>query len=173
MPTQAAFGRDEAANSLFQKAVQLRKDREPHHALEILGGLLKKYPNTGLLHYEYACCLDVQGLETEAAPYYERALSLGLPDETSAGAYIGLGSTYRTIGKYEESKRVLEAGIGRFPDNRAIKTFYALTLYNLRQPEAAVGLLLRLLLESTDDRQILAYRKALAFYSDKLDEVWN
>lgn len=170
---QTAFSHDEAANSLFQKAVQLRKGREPEKALDILGQLIIKYPDTGLCHYEYACCLDMQGLETEAVPFYERAISLGLPEEVLSGAYIGLGSTYRTIGKYEESKRVLEAGIAQYPDNRAMQTFYALTLYNLRQPDAAVGLLLRLLLDSTDDGEILAYKKALAYYSDKLDEVWD
>lgn len=64
-------------------------------------------------------------------------------------------------------------GIELFPTNKAIQVFYAITLYNLSEHSNATELLLEVLLETTEDKQILEYERALKFYSKHLDDVWN
>ncbi|HYK75005.1 MAG TPA: tetratricopeptide repeat protein, partial [Pseudoneobacillus sp.] len=111
--------------------------------------------------------------ETEAVPYYENAIQLGLPDEELQGAYLGLGSTYRTLGEYEKSKEVLVKGIELYPNNRALQVFYSMTLYNLKEHASAMELLLKGLIETSSDENILHYKRAIHFYSDKLDQTWR
>lgn len=48
-----------------------------------------------------------------------------------------------------------------------------MTLYNLEQHQESMELLLKCIIETTKDKQILAYSKAIEFYSDKLDEKWK
>ena len=86
---------------------------------------------------------------------------------------MGLGSSYRALGEYEKSKAVFEKGTALFPDNRAIQVFFAMTLYNLQEHRRAMELLLRCLLDTTGDDAILGYKKAIAFYAERLDETWD
>ncbi|WP_246321240.1 tetratricopeptide repeat protein [Paenibacillus germinis] len=52
-------------------------------------------------------CLDSRCNGTrEAVPFYKKSLELGLSGEERQGAYLGLGSTYRTLGMYDHSKIV-------------------------------------------------------------------
>lgn len=60
-----------------------------------------------------------------------------------------------------------------FPDNHVIKVFYSMTLYNLKEHSKAMELILKCLLNTTSDNEILSYKKALHFYSDKLDQTWK
>ena len=60
-----------------------------------------------------------------------------------------------------------------FPNIRAIQTFYAMTLYNLGEHRMAIELLLRCLIETTNNEELLKYKKAIIFYSDKLDMIWK
>jgi tetratricopeptide (TPR) repeat protein len=89
------------------------------------------------------------------------------------GAIVGLGSTYRALGEYEKSKKTFLKGMELFPDNHVIKVFYSMTLYNLKEHSKAMELLLKCLLNTTNDNEILSYKKALHFYSDKLDQTWK
>jgi len=108
------------------------------------------------------------GEERKAMPYYERAIKRGLPSHELAGALLGLGSTYRTLGDYEKSKSTFHKGMELFPNNKAIQTFYAMTLYNLKEHSTAMELLLKCLIETTTDEKIISYNKAIDFYADKL-----
>lgn len=123
--------------------------------------------------YQTAWSFDLLGEEADAAPYYERAISLGLPDKELEGALLGLGSTYRTLGEYQKARYTLEKGMERFPDNRAMSVFYSMVLYNLGSHGEAMGLLLESLAETSSDEGIHQYRKAILFYADKLDTVWK
>lgn len=113
------------------------------------------------------------GKEAEAVPFYEKGIKLGLDEEELEGALVGLGSTYRTLGEYEKSKSTFVKGIELFPNNKALQVFYAMTLYNLNEHSKAIELLLKCLTETTRDEEIISYKKAIEFYSDKLDEVWE
>ena len=157
----------------LEQAIILRKNGMKKESNEVLLQLVDKYPNNSSVLYQCAWSFDVIGEETKAVSYYEKAIKLGLPKEEMEGAFIGLGSTYRALGEYEKSKQVLMQGMELFPHNKAIQVFYAMSLYNLSYHANATGLLLDVLLETTNDNQILAYEKALKFYSKHLDEVYR
>ncbi|MCM3241061.1 tetratricopeptide repeat protein [Heyndrickxia oleronia] len=159
--------------NLMDQALLLRKEGHLKESNEMLIQLAEHEPDNPMVNYQCAWSFDVMGKESEAVPYYTRAISLGLQDEALEGALLGLGSTYRTLGQYEKSKEILTKGIEQFPNNRAIQVFYALTLYNLNEHHHAMEILLRNLVETTVDTNILEYKKALEFYSDKLDKVWK
>ena len=60
----------------------------------------------------------------------------------------------------------------RFPTDRALSTFLALTLHNLGEHREANSILLKNLVETTDDPGIRLYGRALSFYADRLDETF-
>ncbi len=60
-----------------------------------------------------------------------------------------------------------------FPNNKAMQVFYSMTLYNLKEHKSSMEILLKTLIETTGNRGILDYKKAINFYSDKLDDIWN
>ncbi|WP_367946647.1 tetratricopeptide repeat protein [Virgibacillus dokdonensis] len=132
--------------------------------------LVEKFPNNAFINYQCAGSFDIIGEETKAIPYYKNAIKLGLPAKELQGAFLGLGSTYRTIGEYKKSKNLFAKGMKQFPKNRALQTFYAMTLYNLNEHDKAMELLL--IIDTTNDAEIMRYRRAIKFYSDKLDEKW-
>lgn len=157
----------------LKKAIQLRKDSKPKEALEILKGLLLSNPNDPQICYQVAWTYDVLGNESEAVSFYEKAIASGLLGDDLKGAMLGLGSTYRCLGKYDKSLVVFDKAIEEFPEDRSLKTFRALTLYNLGQYQEAVVNLLVQLLDTTGDENIKTYEEALRLYSGKLDEIWK
>lgn len=157
----------------MKNALQLRKDGHLKESNERLLSLVKESPDDPQLNYQVAWSFDVLGLESEAVPFYEKSIALGLKGEDLEGALLGLGSTYRTLGKYEKSAETLVKGIELFPENHAIKSFYAMTLYNLNRHQEAMELLLKSLAVTSNDKNIHRYKRAIEFYADKLDEVWD
>ncbi len=156
----------------IEEAKQLRKNKKPDEAMDILRTLLQSHPNDPDLNYQIAWTCDSMGKELEAAPYYEKAIANGLVEDRS-GAMLGLGSTYRCLGEYEKSLKVFDQGIKEFPNDRSLKVFRALTLYNLGKSEESVSQLLIQLIDTTSDESIKSYDGALRFYSDKLNETWK
>lgn len=154
------------------EAVELRKNKKPEEAMSILKVLLQSHPNDPDVNYQIAWTCDSMGNETEAAPFYEKAIANGLVEDRS-GAMLGLGSTYRCLGEYEKSLKVFDQGIKEFPENRPLKVFRSLTLYNLGKSEESVSQLLIQLIDTTSNESIKSYDGALRFYSDKLNETWK
>jgi tetratricopeptide (TPR) repeat protein len=154
------------------QAIQLRSEGKLEESNEILKTLVSNNPHDAEINYQCAWSFDVLGKEADAVPYYEKAIQIGLNDENALGAFIGLGSTYRTLGEYQKSKNTFETGLARFPDNNALKTFYAMTLYNVDEHAMAMEILLNCLVKTTTDEDIASYKKAIHFYSDKLDQTW-
>lgn len=157
----------------LSKAIQLRKDNRPDEAITILAELLKLNPNDPNINYQMAWTCDFMGKESEAVPFYEKAIANGLSGEDRKGAMIGLGSTYRCLGEYQKSLRVFDQAVKEFSEDRSLKVFRALTLYNLGQAEDSVRELLVQLLDTTGDQSVKTYEKTLRFYSDKLNETWK
>lgn len=160
-------------NGALDKALALRRSGEFQESNELLADLVRQFPDDAVVNYQYAVSLDLLGQERRAVPFYERAIELGLPSDETQKAIVGLGSSYRALGEYEKSKAVFEKGTALFPDNRAIQVFFAMTLYNLQEHRRAMELLLRCLLDTTGDDAILGYKKAIAFYAERLDETWD
>lgn len=153
--------------------LQLRKEKRYTEARDAMLQLLETEPNNGEYQYQMAWCYDNLGEERNAVPHYVQAISLGLTQASLEGAYVGLGSTYRSLGQYAEAKETFEAAMLQFPDGNHLKVFYAMTLYNLQEHSKAMEILLKLLAESSNDESILEYKQAIHFYADKLDEKWD
>ena len=157
----------------LDRAIEMRTKGEQKESNELLIKLAKEFPDDAVINYQCAWSFDVLGAESKAVPYYENAIKIGLSGKDLEGAIVGLGSTYRTLGQYEKSSDIFEMGMGLYPNNEAIKVFYSLTLYNLREHGRAMELLLNSLIATTKDEDILSYKKAIGFYSDKLDQTWK
>ena len=158
---------------LLQNVNTLLNDKKIDEAFALLLTYLKEHANSAELNYKAACLCDRHRTEAEAVSFYLKALELGLNRAQLAGAYLGLASTYRSLGKYEQSKEFFEKGISEFPNYRPYYIFLALTEFNLSQHDKAVKLLLDQILETTNDAEILSYKRALDFYSTRLSEVFE
>lgn len=156
----------------ISEAIELRQKNKLIEAMDILQNLMSINAEDPYLNYQIAWTFDCMGKESAAVSYYEKALSNGLAEDRN-GAMLGLGSTYRCLGSYEKSLKIFDAAIAEFPEDRSLKTFRALTLFNLGKSQESIEQLLIQLLDTTSDSSIKGYEKALRFYSDKLTEVWK
>jgi predicted Zn-dependent protease len=154
------------------EAVQLRESGDLERAREQLLGLRAEFPEDAQVAVQTAWVHDSIGYEAEAVEHYEAAIAGELSDDELRGALLGLGSTYRTLGRDGDSDRILRQGIERFPDFKALRVFHAMTLYNLGRPRDAIEQLLKLLLETTADPSILRYQRSLGAYAEDLDRSW-
>ena len=130
------------------KALNFRSDGNLTDSNLILLELANQFPTDAYINYQCAWSFDVMGEESKAVPYYEKAIELGLSGKDLEGAIIGLGSTYRTLGQYENSHGIFVKGLELFPDNQAIKVFFSMTLYNLQKHSSAIEILLNSLVEN-------------------------
>jgi tetratricopeptide (TPR) repeat protein len=156
----------------FERALNLRRHGELNESNMILRKLVQVFPNDALINYHCAWSFDIIDQEKAAIPFYEKAISLGLNEDDLRGAYLGLGSTYRTIGEYIKSKDNFEKAMATFPNDNALKVFYAMTLYNLNEHSLSMEILLTLLADTSSDSNINRYREAIKFYSNKLPTLW-
>mgnify|MGYP000957266163 CR=1 FL=1 len=92
----------------IEKVIQLRKQNKKNEAKELMETLISLEPDNPYYNYQMAWCNDSLGKEKEAIQYYVRAIDLGLIGEDLLGAYIGLGSSYRTLGEYKKAKQLQE-----------------------------------------------------------------
>ncbi|WP_326665715.1 tetratricopeptide repeat protein [Streptomyces sp. NBC_00385] len=161
----------ETTDPALAQAVRLREEKTPR-AHEELVSLAARHPHDAALAYQAAWSHDSLGLEAEAVPFYERALTgTGLAAQDRHGAFLGLGSTLRVLGRYEEAREVLCRGLDEFAQDAALRTFLAMTLYNLGESREAVRTLLLVAAATSEDPQVQAYRPAIEHYADRLDET--
>ncbi len=138
----------------LESALKLRKSGKNEESNDLLIQLAKEFPDNASINYQCGWSFDLVGDESKAVFFYENAINMGLSSEELEGAILKLGSTYRTLGEYQKSKDVLIKGIELFPNNRAIQVFYAMTLYNLKKHEKAMELLLKVLINTTENEEI-------------------
>jgi len=153
-------------------AKQLRAEGKHAEARDVLVALAAQSPDDAELQYEAACIHDFLGEEASAVTYYRTALLGPLSEEHLRGAYLGLGSTYRALGRYTEAEATLRQGVERFPEANEMKVFLAMALQNLGQSKAAVEYLLAVLAQTSGDKEIQAYRRAIALYAEDIDRKW-
>jgi cyanophycin synthetase len=115
--------------------------------------------------YERAAAHDRAGREAEAIPEYEEAVRLGLPDEVVRRALLGLGSSLRNVGRFEEAAGVLEEACTRFPGDAALRAFRALADASAGRCEQALGDVLLLVAEEVE---LGGYERALRHYAQEL-----
>ncbi|MGG7668112.1 tetratricopeptide repeat protein [Yersinia sp. J1] len=140
-------------------------------AMALAFKLLVEDPHNGSLLHKIASLYDVQGLEMQAIPFYLTAIDNHLAAEELQAVYLGLGSTYRTLGLYKESLDVFEKALTQFPDAKEITLFRAMTLYNLGETKDAVASLLLLLAETSNHKEISLYQRAIRQYAADLDRI--
>ncbi|MFP3992448.1 tetratricopeptide repeat protein [Streptomyces sp. E11-3] len=151
-------------------AVRLREQGAAEQARERLLALCAEHPDDAEVAYQTAWVHDVLGLEAEAVPFYERGLDgSGLAPEDRRGALLGLGSTYRVLGRYEKAVATLRRGVDEFPGDGALRTFLAMALYNVDEHHEAMRTLLELLAATSQDPQVRQYRRAIEHYARDLD----
>ena len=141
--------------------------------------LLAAYPEEADVTYQLAIVHDNLGLERAAIPFYRQTLEQGLYGRDTATplmkrerAFLGLGSTYRGLGEYQQAEATLRQGLSEFPQSRALQVFLAMTLYNTQQYQAAMELALTNLAETTADASLQYYQRGIEFYAHHLDETW-
>jgi tetratricopeptide (TPR) repeat protein len=111
---------------------------------------------------ERAFAYDRDGYESEAIPHYERAIAAGLPDALLAKAMLGLGSSLRNVDRNDESVRVLEDAVRRFPEHEALPVFLAFSLWTAGRRAEAFSLLAERLGERS------GYERAIGEYSAEI-----
>ncbi len=159
--------------STLKEAEKLRAKDGHDEARQLLVQLAREYPTNPIVQYKTACVYDYLGLEKEAIPYYLAAIENDLPDAELRAAYLGLGSTYRILGQYADSRKILLEGLKAFPEAQEMKIFLAMTLYNLGEPHEAVSSLLKIVVDTTKNTDIKNYERAIRFYANDLDKTWD
>ena len=154
------------------EAVALREAGDYDEAREMLLDLHAEQPDHAEVNLQCAWVHDKLGLETLALPFYERAIARGLSDEDLRDALLGLGSTYRALGHYEQALATLTRGVEEYPGDNPMAVFRALALHNSGRGKEACEILLRLLIATTADESIIGYRNALEEYAADLDRIW-
>jgi tetratricopeptide (TPR) repeat protein len=145
----------------LERAIRLREAGELEEAHAVLLKLLERDPEDPAVNYQCAWVHDRMGREREAIPLYERAIERGLSGGNLEGATLSLGSSYRAVGGRAKAAEVLQGGVARFPQNRAMQVFLAMALHDLDEHDQAMGLLLRNLAAISSDPEIAAYREAI------------
>ncbi len=155
-------------NQRLADAVAMRESGQAEQARPFLIALAAEFPDDAEVQYQAAWVHDYLGLEEDAVPYYERALELGLPEPELEGLVLGLGSTYRNIGRIMDSLSLLERGVADYPANHAMRCFLALTRLSNDEPDEALALAFDVILAASADASIERYRRALSSYRDEL-----
>lgn len=152
---------------------QLRANNQHELARQQLLALVEQHPTNPILQYETASVHDFLGYEREAIPFYLAAIQNGLSGEDLKDAYLGLGSTYRTLGMYQQSKQTFTEALKQFPQATELKVFLAMTRYNLAEHHAATSTLLQIIADTTADAHTKAYARAIHLYAQDLDRTWD
>jgi tetratricopeptide (TPR) repeat protein len=158
-------------SNTLERAIRLREAGRLEEARDLLLTLLQSNPEDPAVNYQCAWVHDRLGRELEAIPLYERAIERGLSGGELEGAILSLGSSYRAAGDPAKAAEILRAGVARFPQNRAMQVFFAMALHDLDEYGQAMGILLRNLAETSSDPEISAYKEALTFYANRLNET--
>jgi tetratricopeptide (TPR) repeat protein len=162
-------------NDLQEKlasAIHLRESENSEEARQLLLALHAEFPEDPQVNYQCAWIHDLLGLEREAIPFYEKAIQTGLSGDDLKSALLGLGSTYRCIGEYQTSIDTFQRAQVLFPDSHEFNVFLAMAYYNIGEYSRAMELLLSSLADTSGDEGIIRYRRAIRFYSDKLNQIW-
>ncbi|MFI6289231.1 tetratricopeptide repeat protein [Streptomyces sp. NPDC051018] len=154
------------------EAIRLRASGDEgkrEEARRRLVALSQRWPDDAEVAYQTAWAHDVLEREAEAVPYYRRALAGdGLTEADRCEALLGLGSTYRVLGRYEEAEETLRGAVAQFPGHGGLRAFLGMALYNTGRYEESVRLLLELVAETGEDPSVRAYRRAIEAYAADL-----
>jgi tetratricopeptide (TPR) repeat protein len=161
-------------HALFREAESLLRTGDYEkidRALGIYEEVSRQHPGNPKSWFERAGAYDYLGKEDIAVTFYEDVLRLG-PEKLSLDDqprfYLQFGSTLRNLKRYEESRKLLEKGIVKYPDFTALSAFLGLTEYTDGNFKKASDLLLNALVADPEDRSVQEYIRALKGYRDTI-----
>lgn len=145
------------------EGMALRQGGDHAAACEALLALAHELPDDGEVWFQVAWAHDRAGRETEAVPLYENALAApGLSADDRREALLGLGSTYRLLGRTRDAVRLLTAAVEEFPEHDALRVFLAMAHFDAGEHRAGFGCLLHVLVgTAAGDGTIAEYRRPL------------
>lgn len=136
--------------------------------IDAFARLLADHPDNPRLAYEVGGSYDTAGQEETALGFYTRALELGLEGRLRRQCLLQLASTFRQLGRFEESLEVLDRAIAEFPDSPSLPIWKAFTLHASGHPNAAIALLLETIADHLDSPEITRYEPALRGNADDI-----
>jgi tetratricopeptide (TPR) repeat protein len=160
-------------NDKLKIAINLRNQEKFTESEILMKELIVEEPKNATFYYQYAWLCDNMEKEKDAYPKYEKAIELGQQGEDLQGCYLGLGSTYRCIGEYDKSIKIFDKAISEFPKNNEFKVFKSMALHNLKKHDEAINILLNVIAKTSSDKGIIDYKKAIEYYSDKLNKKFE
>lgn len=145
-----------------------RFTEDPLRLTEHFSDLADKYPTSGRAKFELANVLDYLGEEAQAVPLYEEAISFGLSEEYEVYAKLQLGSSLRSVGRFEEAVSLLRDSVSQYPGTAAMRMFLGLALHSNGQSSEALQVSLQALLQHLDSNDVERYRPALENYVQEI-----
>lgn len=91
---------------------------------------------------------------------YEQALK-GLDGADLRRCFLRLGDALRRAGRVPEATEVFERGLDEFPGSRSLRTFLALALHEQGRSDAALGLLLEVLVDPMPSPDLALFTPAV------------
>ena len=137
--------------------------------LDYFKDLYLRFPKNSRLSYEYGGAHDYLGKEEEAIPLYKEALELGISGSFRIKTLIQLGSSYRNLGRLEESMEVLEKAVEESEGDPAAVIFLSLTLWSSGKAGEATLLALRHIYRENGGL-VQRYRRSLGNYLKELED---
>ena len=167
----SATGHDAVAADIARDEALSAADRDDE-AIDHFAALADRYPKDARVAFARAGAFDSGGRERDAAMEYERAITLGLPDDLLPRMYVQYGSTLRNVGDTAAAVAVLEEGAEAFPYDLAIACFLALARHSGGDATGALAGLIEALLRADANGAALfaRYQRSLAAYAADLRE---
>jgi tetratricopeptide (TPR) repeat protein len=122
--------------------------------------LLERWPDDPAALEAVGEAYDGAGDLERAVACYRAALS-GLDGSRLRRCFLKLGDALRRDGRLEESVQALETGLDEFPGSRSLRTFLALAMQEQGRPDAALGLLLEVLVDPMPSPDLELFRPAV------------
>lgn len=155
----------------LQRAIELRNASQHTEALTILLDLNNANPDDAKVNYELASTFGLEGVRDEAIGFYEHAIACGLEGEQLRSAFVSLGNTYRSVGRFGDAARILQRGAAGFPDAPEFDVFLAMARYHLGEHQEAMRLLLKHIAEYSAEPATQAHQRAILFGAEHLDQA--
>jgi tetratricopeptide (TPR) repeat protein len=133
--------------------------------------LLAEHPDNPRLLYEVGGSYDTAGEEETALGFYTRALDLGLDGDLRRRCLLQYASTFRQVGRFEESLDVLDRAIAEFPDSPSLPVWKAFTLRASGHSNAAFALLVDTIADHLDSPELTRYEAALRGNAEYIREL--
>jgi tetratricopeptide (TPR) repeat protein len=99
--------------------------------------------------------------DTERAIACYRGALTGLDGTSLRRCYLRLGDALRRAGRLQEAVEVLETGLDEFPGSRSLRTFLALAMHDQGRADAALGLVLEVLVDPLPSPDLELFRPAV------------